>query len=207
MNCEVSLQMQKPADTLAWRCRQACDSMHVKFMVASRPHPDQGPRERVMYTIMYIYTYAYVLVCMYIVKAPYDFADCSSGVFCLGLLSPRYSKPDKYLQCFPRYIALYALLLLSCDTKPIHLTPATDYYCFQFRVECLMTRLPKILQKMPHSGQVSCSRHNLSVTSKIREHVVCIGLVLLRRGFVLLSPKVVPRLLVCMPMCGEFTRR
>ena len=54
--------MQKPADTLAWRCRQACDSMHVKFMVASRPHPDQGPRERVMYTIIYIYTYAYVLV-------------------------------------------------------------------------------------------------------------------------------------------------
>ena len=39
------------------------------------------------------------------------------------------------------------------------------------------------------------------------ELVVCIGLVLLRRGFVLLSPKVVPRLLVCMPMCGEFTRR
>ena len=38
-------------------------------------------------------------------------------------------------------------------------------------------------------------------------HVVSIGLVLLRRGFVLLSPKVVLRLLVCISMCGEFTRR
>ena len=125
----------------------------------------KGKRACDVCNYIYIYTYAYVLVCMYIVKAPYDFADCSSGVFCLGLLSPRYSKPDKYLQCFPRYIALYALLLLSCDTKPIHLTPATDYYCFQFRVECLMTRLPKIPQKMPHSGQVSC-RPPQSVSNK-----------------------------------------